>query len=99
MGLVGYWFAMDHMTKAKIGGFLIGLCTGFISVIAGQMWKQDKGNMLLRILFIILSPIGIFVLLPFSAGLAGGYFLGSSASFGFSWALASMLEATRRCGD
>lgn len=95
LALVGYWFAMDQMSKTKIAGFLVGLCSGFISMIAGQLWKRTRSNLALRILFIVFSPIGIFVLLPLSAGLAGGYFLGSSASFAFSWALASMIQDSR----
>jgi predicted Na+-dependent transporter len=95
--MVGYWFAVDRVSKERSTGLLIGLCAGVTSVIADHMRKQTKGNSALRIVSIILSPIGFFALLPFSVDLAGGYFLGSSANFAFARALASLFEDSRHC--
>ncbi len=92
LGLAGYWFATDHMDGTKVAGFLVGLWAGFVSVIAGHMWERSKQNKLLRIFFIGLSPIGMFAMLPFSPGFAGGYFLGSGVSFAFSWAVRCIIE-------
>lgn len=91
IGLAAFWFTTGHMSDVKGLGFLVGLCTGICSAVAGQMWKQRKENWILRLLFIVLGPIGMFFIMPFSPRLAVGYFLGSSASFGASWALAHLM--------
>jgi hypothetical protein len=92
IGLGVYWFTTGHMNEIKMMGVLIGLCTGVCSAVAGQMWEHRKASRMLRVLFFIaLSPIGMFFILPFSPGLAGGYFLGSSASFSASWAIAHLI--------
>lgn len=95
LGMVGYWFAIDRVSQERSGGLLIGLCAGFTSVIADHVWKQTEGKSLLRVVSIILSPIGFFAFLPFSVDLAGGYFWGSSANFAFARALASLFEDSR----
>lgn len=97
LGMVGYWFAIDRVSQERSAGLLIGLCAGFTSVIADHVRKGTKGNSTLRIVSIILSPIGLFALLPFSVDLAGGYFLGSSANFAFARALASLFEDPTQC--
>ena len=97
LGMVGYWFATDQVSIERSAGLLIGLSAGFTSVIVDHMRKQAKGNSALRIVSIILSPIGFFAFLPFSVDVAGGYFLGSSANFAFARALTSLLEDSRQC--
>lgn len=97
LGMVGYWFAIDRVPKERGAGLLIGLCAGFISVIADHVRKRTNGDSTLRVISIILSPLGLFALLPFSVDLAGGYFLGSSANFAFARALACLYEDSRQC--
>ena len=73
IALTVFWFTSGHMGEMNVVGFPFGICIGPLSVLVGQKWEHNKDR-LLRVLFVLLSPIGIFILLPFSIDVAAGIF-------------------------
>lgn len=89
--VAGYLAYSGNFPLDRAVGFLGGLVGGYLSVLAVRLRALNPSRLrLLRVVEIVLSPLGFIVLLPFSYTMAGGYFLGSAASFCFGWALLSL---------
>jgi RHS repeat-associated protein len=91
VAVAAYLAYSGNIPFERVIGFLAGLLGGFFSVLLGRFRVLTPSKLwLLRTPEILLSPIGVILFLPFSLRMAGGYFLGSSASFCFAWAVLAL---------
>jgi len=93
LAVAGHLYLVDSMNFTKFLGFLLGLLGGFLSVFVGLLrTRVHNKQRLLTIAFLSLSPLGFLALLPFSPAMGGGYLVGASITFSFSWAIAVFLR-------
>ncbi len=87
LGLVALAFAVQdqlepHHVALKDLGTVIGLGGGFVSVVLDEanraFWLK---RLSIRLLSMCFSPLGLFILLPFSPQLGRGYFVGAAVTF------------------
>jgi hypothetical protein len=89
MGLFAYQILApepDALKNVRVVGLLLGLLGGFVSIVTGEL-RIRKAQRWLRVIELVVSPLGALILVPVSPPLAGGYLLGSVATFGFCLSL------------
>lgn len=79
-------------------GFLFGLGGGIISV-ALDVANRLPGRLSVRLLSMVLSPLGVFVLFPFSLQFGVGYFIGSGITSCMGIAIQNLQKNKNLEGD
>lgn len=78
----GFTILSEGPNRIVTIGLFTGIFGGFISALVEAIWKSDRIRFrTLRMVGFVLSPLGLFVLLPFSLQLAQSYFVGSAITF------------------
>lgn len=98
LGLISVAFAEYQASAEPIQdsvrwGFFVGLGAGSLAVLAEQMREGLPGRPLaLRLISLLLSPIGFFPVLLVSAAAARGFFVGSAITFCLGVAVQSLVR-------
>jgi hypothetical protein len=82
VGFAGYQAVRGVADEARVVGFFIGLSAGGLSIFAEEIRAAIRGKPLsLRLVSLLLSPLGAGPVLLLSIGAAQTFFLGSSITF------------------
>ena len=98
LGLFALAFAANDLLEAsgsslKDLGIVIGLGGGFISVVLDEINRVFGLKRLpIRLLSMCFSPLGLFILLPFSLQLGRGYFVGAGMTFCMCTSIQALCE-------
>jgi hypothetical protein len=82
-----------HTIALKEIGTMIGLGGGFVSVALDEVNRASGWKRLpIRLLSMCFSPLGLFILLPFSLQLGRGYFVGAAVTFCMCTSIQALYE-------
>jgi hypothetical protein len=97
---VGYELFAACGVTPKFLGIILGLGGGFASIMLDEANRVFNWRVLaVRLFSICLSPLGVILILPFSAQLGGGYFIGAAVVSCAGIAIQSLGEIAERKGD
>jgi hypothetical protein len=95
----GFAMLSGEPTKVVTIGLFSGIAGGFVSALIEAIWKSDRTQFrAVRVLGLVLSPLGLFVLLPFSIQLAQSYFVGAAITFCLGSAIQALAPSMPKNG-
>jgi len=93
VAFAGYQASLETIQDAMRWGFFVGLGAGSLSILAEQMREGLPGRPLtLRLISLLLSPIGFFAFLPLSPSGARAFLVGSAITFCLGIAVQSLVR-------